>query len=238
MAQEFQITRAEQDLLALASHVKAARAEESGFLGQEIESLGGIEKDNLIRRDTTAEKLATLKPAFERSTKGTLTAGNSSSLTDGASALCLISEEQAKRQGREILAFIEAVEFSAVAPEDGLLMAPALALPKLLQKNKLSVADIDIFEIHEAFAAQVLCNLRAWEQGWKRYPELKPIGKIPAEKINVNGGSIALGHPFAATGGRLILSAAYELKRKQQKRAVLSVCAAGAMAAAVLIVRE
>jgi acetyl-CoA acetyltransferase family protein len=198
-----------------------------------------VAADNIIRGNTTLEKLSSLKPVFDKGPNGTLTAGNSSSLTDGASAVCLMSEEEAKKQGREIFAFIEAVEFSALAPSDGLLMAPALALPRLLAKSKLSVSDVDLFEIHEAFAAQVLANLAAWEQGWAPAgtTDIKPLGVIPREKINVCGGSVAIGHPFAATGGRLITSLANSLKRLNKKTGVISVCAAGGMAAAVLLRR-
>jgi acetyl-CoA acetyltransferase family protein len=237
-AKEFSIPRAEQDAVTFQSHKNAASAIAAGKFDAEIISVNGSKKDNLVRGDTTLEKLASLKPVFDRSDKGTLTAGNSSSLTDGASAVLLMSDTEAKRRGLEILGYIEAVEFSALHPKQGLLMAPGLAVPKLLQKTGLSVGDIDRFEIHEAFAAQVLANLKIWEEGWSLFPDLKPIGKIPAEKINVNGGSIALGHPFAATGGRLLTSLCYELKRSNLKRGLISVCAAGGMAAAVLITRD
>lgn len=197
--------------------------------------MDGVDRDNLIRADTSMEKLAKLKPVFDRSDKGTLTAGNSSALTDGASAVLLMSEQQAKNQNRQILGYIEHCEFAAIPAENGLLMAPGLALPRLLQKTNLKISEVDYFEIHEAFGAQVAANLLVWEQGWSKYPELKAIGKIPEEKINVNGGSIALGHPFAATGGRLITSLANQLKRNGKKTGVISVCAAGAMACAMLI---
>lgn len=234
-AQEFSIARAIQDEIALKSHQNAARAKEKGILATEIVEFLGVKQDNLIRSDTTIEKLTKLPPVFERSQKGTISAGNSSALTDGASVVCLMSEEEASRQNKEILGYIEGIEFAAINPNDGLLMAPAIALPKLLAKTKLSIDQIDLFEIHEAFSAQVAANLMLWERGWSKYPQAKSIGKIPAEKINVNGGSIALGHPFAATGGRLILSTVNELRRRRQKTGVISVCAAGAMAAAALI---
>ena len=236
-AQERQIARKLQDEIAFRSHQAAASAQAAGYFEAEIEALGDVKADNLVRKDTTLEKLSTLKPVFDRTSKGTLTAGNSSALTDGASAVLLMSEEEAKRQGKEILAFISASQFAAVAPADGLLMAPGLALPELLRRANLKVADIDYFEIHEAFAAQVAANMEVWEKGWPRYPQMKPIGAIPIEKINVNGGSIAIGHPFAATGGRLILAAANQLKRSGKKRTAISVCAAGAMACAMLIER-
>ena len=235
---EFAIPRLAQDEVSFRSHQNAANAIKNGFFDAEIVETNGVKKDNLVRADTTLEKLSTLKPVFDRSENGTLTAGNSSALTDGASAVLLMSEAEAKSRNLEILGYIDAVEFSALSPKQGLLMAPGLCVPKLLQKTGLTVGDIDRFEIHEAFAAQVLANLKVWEQGWAVFPDLKPIGKIPTEKINVNGGSIALGHPFAATGGRLVTSLCHELKRNNLKRGLISVCAAGGMAAAVIISRD
>lgn len=237
-AKEFNIKREVQDQIAFNSHKNASAAQEKGYLKQEIEPLQQIEKDNLIRADTSFEKLAKLKPVFDPSSTGTLTAGNSSSLTDGASAVCLMSEDEARNQNREVLGYIEATQFAAIAPKDGLLMAPALALPRLLARTNLSIAQIDRFEIHEAFAAQVAANLEVWEKGWNKFPNLKAIGKVPNEKINVNGGSIAIGHPFAATGGRLIISLLNELRRNKLKTGVISVCAAGAMACAMLLKTE
>lgn len=235
---EFNIARDRQDKIALRSHQNAARAASSGVLKEEILQLDGVEADNIVRGDTSLEKLAKLPPVFDRKGTGTLTAGNSSPLTDGASAVCLMAEAEAKRQGREILGFVEAVEYAALSPDDGLLMAPAIAVPKLFAKSGLSVGDIDLFEIHEAFAAQVAANLDVWESGWQKHPDIKPIGKIPEEKINVNGGSIAIGHPFAATGGRLVLSLVNELKRRGKRSGVISVCAAGGMACAMLVRRD
>ncbi|WKZ56278.1 MAG: acetyl-CoA C-acyltransferase [Bdellovibrionota bacterium] len=235
---EFAIERAAQDLWALGSHKKASDAQRKGIFDAEIISTFGVNADNLIRGDSSLEKLAKLPPVFDRSPAGTLTAGNSSGLTDGASLVCLMAEEFARAEGREILAYLADVEFAAIDPHKGLLMAPGVALPQLLSRNRLRVEDVDLFEIHEAFAAQVIANRMVWEKGWKAYPELKPIGAIPDEKINVNGGSLAIGHPFAATGGRLMLSAARELQRRNGRRAVISVCAAGAMACAMLLVRE
>jgi len=237
-AKEFGIKREEQDEWALRSHKRAAAAKESGILDTEIAPIEGVDSDNFIRKETSQEKLASLRPVFDRTASGTLTAGNSSGLTDGSSLVCLMSEEKVKAEGREALAYIDAIEFAAIDPKDGLLMAPALALPRLLERQGLGVADIDIFEIHEAFSAQVIANRMAWAQGWSKYPKLKPFGDIPDEKINMNGGSIAIGHPFAATGGRLLLSAAGELKRSGKKWAVISICAAGAMAGAVLLSRD
>ena len=237
-AKEFGIGRQIQDEIALRSHHNAARAQQSGILAEEIIPIGPVDKDNIIRGDTSLEKLAKLRPVFDRSERGTITAGNSSPLTDGASIVCLMAEDEAKRQGKEILAYLDDVEYAAIAPSDGLLMAPALALPRLMKRNQLTINNIDFFEIHEAFGAQVASNLKAWREGWKKFPDIEPIGEIPTEKINVNGSSISVGHPFAATGGRLIVSAARQLKRSNKRTAVLSVCAAGAMAAAMLIRRE
>ncbi len=237
-AKEFAISREVQDRIALASHTNAAKAQSAGYLAEEITPLGKIDRDNLIRADTSLERLEKLAPVFDRSPQGTLTAGNSSALTDGASAVLLMSEKRARQEGREILGYLEMTQYAAIAPSDGLLMAPGLALPKLMQRSNLNVGEIDLFEIHEAFAAQVAANLAVWEQGWQKFPELKPIGKIPTEKINVNGGSIAIGHPFAATGGRLVVSLLNQLKRGNQRQGVISVCAAGAMACAMLLRRN
>jgi acetyl-CoA acetyltransferase family protein len=238
MAKEFEVARDAQDNIAYLSHANAAKAREAGYLAEEIAPLGGVEQDNIVRDDTSAEKLAKLRPVFDRSEKGTITAGNASPLTDGASAVCLMSEETAKEHGREILGYIEAVEFSAIAPDDGLLMAPALAVPRLMARCSLAMDDVDRFEVHEAFAAQVLANMEVWEKGWSKYPDLRAVGSIPEEKLNVNGGSIAIGHPFAATGGRLLLSLCHELKRSNKETGIISVCAAGAMGAAVLVRRS
>lgn len=236
-AKEFSIPREVQDRIAFLSHKNGARAQENGTLAAEIEPLDGVTKDNIIRADTNLEKLSKLKPVFDRE-RGTLTAGNSSALTDGASVVCLMAEDYAKAEGREILGYIEGVEYAAIAPADGLLMAPGIALPRLLKRYGLSIESIDRFEIHEAFAAQVAANLQVWEKGWKKFPEITPIGKLPEEKINQNGGSIAIGHPFAATGGRLIMSMVNELRAKNLETGVISVCAAGGMACAMLIRRR
>lgn len=232
MAKEFNVSRATQDEIALRSHQNGARAQTEGFLAVDIVKVGSVEKDNLIRADTTAEKLAALRPVFDRSEKGTITAGNASSLTDGASAVVLMSESRARKEGREILGFVGDMEFAAIDPNAGLLMAPAVAVPKLLARAQKTISDFDLFEIHEAFGAQVACNLKAWESGWGGMPA---IGAIPTDKMNVNGGSIALGHPFAATGGRLLLAAARGLKQRNGGRCLISVCAAGAMAGALIV---
>lgn len=232
MAKEFKISRAVQDEIALRSHQTGAKAQSEGFLAKDIVKTGAVDADNLVRADTTAEKLARLKPVFDRSEAGTITAGNASALTDGASAVVLMSESRARREGREILGFVGEMEFAAIDPNAGLLMAPALAVPRLLARAQKRVADFDLFEIHEAFGAQVACNLKAWESGWGG---VAPIGAIPQDRMNVNGGSIALGHPFAATGGRLLMAAARGLKQRSGNRCLISICAAGAMAGALIV---
>lgn len=237
MAQQFGIARADQDALALRSHRCAAKAREEGVLKAQIAPIGGVMEDNLIRGDTSLEKLASLPAVFDRSPKGTISAGNSSPLTDGASVVCLMSEREARDQGREILGFIDGSHFASVPPGDGLLMAPALAVPRLCARLGVSVGEIDLFEIHEAFAAQVLCNLRALQKGWAAYPHEPAFGDIPEDRINVFGGSIALGHPFAATGGRLLVNACQALQQRGGRRAILSVCAAGGGGAAVAVSR-
>lgn len=228
-AKQMSIAREEQDLIAFNSHQNAAQAISQGLLDNEILAFAGVSKDNIVRADTTREKLAKLKPAFDRSEKGTLTAGNSSPLTDGASAVLVAAESFAKEQGWQALAYIKDYEYSAIDPNDGLLMAPAVAVPRMLKRNGLMLEDFDLIEIHEAFAAQVLANIVAWEKNG--------IGKVDRSKLNVNGGSIALGHPFAATGGRIVTSLAHELKRRGAKRGLISICAAGATAGAMIVER-
>ena len=235
MAQEFQIGRREQDELAFASHQRAAEAQRKGILASQILPLGDVKEDNLLRADTSLEKLSSLPAVFDRSGHGTISAGNASALTDGASVVCLMSEDQAKAEKREVLGYLDGVQFASVPPGDGLLMAPALALPNLLSRFGLQFTDIDLFEVHEAFAAQVLCNLRAWRDGWSRYPDLSVRGEVPAERMNVSGGSIALGHPFAATGGRLLVNLCQALRERKMRRGAISVCAAGGGAAAALV---
>ena len=232
-AKQLGIDRVAQDTIAFESHRRAAAATEAGLLTAGIAPLAGVAKDTIIRSDTTVEKLAKLKPVFDRSEKGTLTAGNSSPLTDGASAVLLMSEAEAARQNREVLAYITGYEYAAIDPNDGLLMAPAVAVPRMLRRMGLQLSDFDLFEVHEAFGAQVAANIKAWEEGWKE----PALGKIDRAKLNVNGGSIAIGHPFAATGGRIVASLAHELARTGKKRGLISICAAGAMAGAMVLER-
>ncbi|MFQ5641872.1 MAG: acetyl-CoA C-acyltransferase [bacterium] len=234
MVKEWNIPREEQDEIAYRSHMNAHAATEDGRLKAEIYPLDGVDRDLIIRSDTTLEKLAALPAVFDPSPAGTLTAGNSSPLTDGASAVLLMSEQRAKKEGREPLAFIKAFEYAAIDPKDGLLMAPAVAVPRLLKQTGLKLSDMDIIEMHEAFGAQIACNIRAWENGWKE----EAIGKVELEKLNPLGGSIAVGHPFAATGGRIITTLANEMKRRNVKYGLISICAAGAMAAAMILERD
>lgn len=234
MAKEWNISRQEQDEIAYRSHKNAHAATEDGRLTAEIYPLEGVDRDQLIRSDTSLEKLSKLKPVFDRSDKGTITAGNASPLTDGASAVLLMSEKRAQKEGRKPLAFIKAFEYAAIDPNDGLLMAPCVAVPRLLKKTGLKLSDMDIIEMHEAFGAQIACNLKAWEQGWKE----DAIGKVDQKKLNPLGSSIAIGHPFAATGGRIVTTLANEMNRKNVRYGLVSICAAGAMAAAMILERD
>lgn len=227
---EWEIGRERQDEVALASHRHAVAARDR--LAGEIVPVEGVRHDTGPRDDTSMEALAGLDPVF--ADEGTLTAGNSSPVTDGAATVLLMSEERARAEGREPLAFIRAVEYAAIDPDDGLLMAPAVAVPRLLGRTGVDVADLDLVEIHEAFGAQVAANLDAWEEGWRA----DPIGPLDPDTINVNGGSIAIGHPWSATGGRIATTLAYEMARRDAGRGLISICAAGAMAGAVLLERS
>ncbi len=233
-AKEWQASREAQDQIALRSHHRAAAATEDGRLPAEIYPLRGIEKDTIVRGDTTMEKLAKLSPVFEHGGKGTITAGNASPLTDGAAAVLAMSEDYAGDNGYNPLAYVRDVEFAAIHPDDGLLMAPCVAVPKLLARTGLSLADMDIIEVHEAFGAQVVCNLSAWEQGWKE----PAVGKVDPDKLNPLGSSIAVGHPFAATGARIVTTLANEMQRRKSRYGLISICAAGAMAAAMILERD
>ena len=234
MVKEWGIPRREQDEIAFRSHMRAHEATEEGRFEEQIHPLGGVEEDGLIRADTSMETLAGLPPVFDRSASGTLTAGNSSPLTDGASAVLMMSEETAEAEGFEPLAFVRDFEFVGIDPGEGLLMGPGVAVPRLLERTGLGLDDMDVVEIHEAFGGQVACNLRAWEQGWKE----EAIGSVPEEKLNPNGGSIALGHPFAATGGRIVAQLAHELERRDARYGLISICGAGATAAAMILERS
>ncbi len=230
---EWGVSRSEQDEIAFHSHMNAARATADGSLTAEIHPLEGIDHDTMVRPDTSMAKLVKLRPVFDRSESGTLTAGNSSPLTDGAAATLLASEAAADRHGLEVRAWLKDIEFAAISPDDGLLMAPGVAVPRMLRRHGLTLEDLDVIEMHEAFGGQVAANIAAWEQGWKE----EPIGKLDRARLNVNGGSIAIGHPFAATGARVVTQAANELTRCDGKLALVSVCGAGATGAAVLLER-
>ncbi len=243
MAKEWGITRADQDQLAFESHKNAAKAYEDGFYADLVVPFRGVDRDNILRPETTAEKLGTLKPAFDKiSGKGTLTAGNSTPLTDGASACLLASEDWAAERGLEVQAYLRDSQVAAVdfVHGDGLLMAPAWAVAQLLARNGLTLQDFDFYEIHEAFAAQVLCTLKAWESAEFCKDKLgldAPLGAIDRSKLNVVGSSLAVGHPFAATGARIVATAAKLLKQKGSGRALISVCTAGGMGVVAIIER-
>jgi acetyl-CoA C-acetyltransferase len=246
MAKTWKISRADQDALANLSHVNAGKAWARGFFSDLVLSeYQGLRIDNNVRADSTVEKLGALKPAFDRrSGQGTLTAGNSTPLTDGASAVLLATEEWAKARNLPVLAYFTfskqwAVDY--VGGNEGLLMAPAYAVPAMLRDANLTLQDFDFYEIHEAFAAQVLCTLKAWESPQfcrDRLGRAQPLGSIAPTKINVKGGSVALGHPFAATGGRILATLAKLLANDAQaKRGVISVCTAGGMGVTAIVER-
>ena len=233
MAQTWHIPRDEQDALALHSHQALSAAYHEGWEDDLLTPFQGLRRDNNLRPELTLEKLAALKPVFERSAKGTLTAGNSTPLTDGASVVLLASEEWAKARGLPVLAYLRDGETAAVDfvhGAEGLLMAPVYAVPRLLARNGLTLQDFDYYEIHEAFAAQVLCTLKAWEDAEYCRTRLgleAPLGSIDRSKLNVKGSSLAVGHPFAATGGRIVTNLSKLLATAGQGRGLISICAAG-----------
>jgi acetyl-CoA C-acetyltransferase len=243
MAREWHIDRASQDRLALESHRKLAAAYEAGFMDDLVVPFRGVKRDNILRPDTSMEKLATLKPAFDRSSgHGTLTAGNSTALSDGAAAVLLAGEDWAARRGLPVQAWVRDAEVAGVdfVHGEGLLMAPTVAVARLLARNGLTLQDFDFYEIHEAFAAQVLCTLRAWESAdycRNRLGLDAPLGSIDPAKLNVHGSSLAVGHPFAATGARLVATLAKELVQKGSGRGLISVCTAGGMGVVAILER-
>jgi len=247
MAQENGISREEQDRWALRSHQLAAAATADGRLTREIVPVFIPPKydevaasDNGIRADTSLEKLSQLRPVFDKR-YGTITAGNASPLTDGASAVLLMSEEKAKALGYEPLGYIRSYAYASLAPSDQLLQGPVYAAPVALERAGLSMKDIDLLEVHEAFAAQVLSNLQWWDSdrvARERLGRDKAIGLPPEDRINVMGGSIAIGHPFGATGGRVTVTLLNELKRRGGQFGMVSVCAAGAMGFVMIVERE
>jgi acetyl-CoA C-acetyltransferase len=236
MVQKWQIPRADQDQLALESHQKAAKAYSEGYYEDELIRFLGVDKDLILRPDTNLESLQNLKPVFDRE-KGSLTAGNSTPLTDGASGVLLASEKYAKEKNWPILAYFEDAQAAAVdfVGGDGLLMAPTFAVANLLKRKQLSFEQIDIFEIHEAFAGQVLCTLKAWESDdfcRERLNLNQALGPIDRAKMNIKGGSLAIGHPFAATGTRIIHNLAKILKDRPGEMGLISICTAGGMGVA------
>jgi acetyl-CoA C-acetyltransferase len=242
-ALEWEITREDQDALAAASHQHLAAAYERGFLDDQVTAFRGLDRDNNLRPDSSVEKLAKLKPVFGRGEAATMTAGNSTPLTDGASAVLLGSEDWADEHGLEPLAWFVDAETAAVDyvhGSEGLLMAPAYAVPRLLARQGLTLQDFDFYEIHEAFASQVLATLKAWEDPIfckERLGLDAPLGAIDRSRLNVNGSSLAAGHPFAATGGRIVNVAAKLLAEKGSGRALISVCAAGGQGVVAVLER-
>ena len=243
MAREWNISRDSQDELAVASHHKLAAAYERGFFDNLVVSFRGLSRDNILRPDSSIEKLATLKPAFDKTSgRGTLTAGNSTPLTDGAAACLIASEDWAAKHGHEVLCRIRDTQSAAVdfVHGEGLLMAPTIAVPEMLARNGLALQDFDFYEIHEAFAAQVLCTLRAWESEDYCRNRLRldaPLGRIDPARLNPNGSSLATGHPFAATGARIVATAAKELKERGGGRCLVSICTAGGMGVVAILER-
>ena len=231
---EWGITREEQDELALASHRKLAAAYDTGWLDDLVTPFLGLERDQNLRPDTTIEKLAKLKPVFG-GPEGTMTAGNSTPLSDGASALLLSSEEWAAARGIPVQSYLVDAETAAVDyvhKREGLLMAPTYAVPRLLARHELRLQDFDFYEIHEAFASQVLCTLRAWEDPVYCQQRLgldAPLGSIDRDKLNVHGGSLAAGHPFGATGTKIVAVLSKLLHEKPSGRGLISICAAGGL---------
>ena len=242
MAQTWQIPRDEQDKLAYESHIKLAAAYAEGWQNDLMTPFRGLTRDQNLRPDINLEKLGTLKPVFEKGPRGTLTAANSTPLTDGASVVLLASEDWAKARGLPILAYLRDGEAAAVnfvgEGAEGLLMAPVYAVPRLLARNGLSLQDFDYYEIHEAFAAQVLCTLKAWEDAEYCKTRLgldAPLGSIDRSKLNVKGSSLAAGHPFAATGGRIVANLAKLLDTAGKGRGLISICAAGGQGVTAIV---
>ena len=246
MAAEWGIAREHQDALALRSHQNLANAFEQGFFNDLMTPFQGITRDNNLRADLSMDKLRSLRPCFDKKVRpeqGTLTPGNSTPLTDGASAVLLASEDWAAARGLPVLAYLSFSEVAAVDfvnKKEGLLMAPAYAVPRMLARANLRLQDFDFYEIHEAFAAQVLCTLKAWED-----PEFcktrlgldQPLGAIDRDKLNIHGSSLAAGHPFAATGGRIVATLAKMLAQRGHGRGLISICAAGGQGVVAILER-
>ncbi len=239
-AQHWNLTREEQDELTLVSHQNAVRAYEEGFYDDLVISFHGLSRDNNLRPDSSLEQLAKLKPAFDRGGRGTMTAGNSTPLTDGAAAVLLASEEWARERGLPVMAYMTYAKVAAVdfVTKEGLLMAPAYAVSAMLEDAGLALQDFDYYEIHEAFAAQALATLKAWESEEfcrERLGRSQALGSIDRGKLNVKGGSVAIGHPFAATGGRLLATLTKILHEKGSGRGLISVCTAGGMGVTAIL---
>jgi len=241
MVKEWKISREAQDQLALASHLNLAKAYDEGFFKDLVFEFQGLTRDGILRPDTTLEKLAKLKPAFDKkSGQGTLTAANSSPLTDGSAAVLMCSEKGLKDLGLEPWARFVDAQSAAVdfVHGEGLLMAPTIAVPKMLARNGLTLQDFDYYEIHEAFTGQVLCTLKAWESDeycQKRLGLTKALGSIDRSKLNIKGSSVATGHPFAATGARIVGTLGKMLRGSKGKRGLISVCTAGGMGVTAIL---
>ena len=247
MARQNQISRADQDQFALRSHTLASKLEKEEIFKKELLKTfippnfeEPIYVDNTVKDELTIEQLASLKPLFDKE-YGTITAGNSAPLSDGACALLLMSEQRAKTLGYKPLGYIRSYAYAAVDPREQLLMGPAYSTPLALDKADLSLKDMELIEIHEAFSAQVLSNLQAF--GSRKFAEEKlsrpkPLGEVDMDRVNVTGGSIAIGHPFGATGARIILTLLYGLQRRQAKFGLATVCAAGGLGASIVLERE
>ncbi len=243
MVKTWGIGRVAQDELALESHQKAAAAYAQGFYKDLVRDYLGLSQDNNIRADTSLDKLAKLRPVFDASGAGTLTAGNSTPMTDGASAVLLASEDWARERNLPVLAYLAYAKVAAVdyvEKKEGLLMAPAYAVPRMLKDAGLTLQDFDFYEIHEAFAGQVLCTLKAWNDPAfcrDRLGLSAPLGVIDRSKLNVKGGSLAIGHPFAATGSRIVATLAKILDERKAKRGLISICTAGGMGVTAILER-
>ncbi len=239
-AKEWDIPREHQDQLALSSHIKAAAAYDEGWFDDLVVPYMDVEQDNIIRRDTTFEKLSALKPVFDKSGDGTMTAGNSTTLTDGAAAVLLASEDWARVKNLPVMAYLTFAKFAAVnfIDQEGLLMAPAYAVSDMLKQANLDLQDFDFYEIHEAFAAQTIATLKAWQSEEFCRDKLgrrSAMGPIDLSRLNTKGGSIAIGHPFAATGARIIGTMAKLLQEKGSGRGLISVCTAGGMGVSAIM---
>lgn len=239
-AQKFEVSRERQDQLALSSHIKAAAAYDAGFYEDLIVPFHGAKEDNNIRRDSTYEKLQKLKPVFDTGAAGTMTAGNSTPLTDGAAAVLMSSEAWAMRKNLPIAAYLTHCKVAAVnfVDDEGLLMAPAYAVSEMLNEANLNLQDFDFYEIHEAFAAQTIATIQAWQSEQfcrEKLGRNRAMGALEAGKLNVKGGSLAMGHPFAATGARVIMTLAKLLHENGGGRGLVSVCTAGGMGVTAIL---